>query len=181
METYTGIKDFIYNPSFHKQRQNSLNRLDIKSIDKPIVDIVAGFAKLSYCFTLQCCYGHFLHGLQKDSCNTEPLTPSNQITRVEYRIAYIAFCIENCENGKVLFKDLKDVALIDTDFIQFGCAEWFWNKHVNSYVLQVEPKRYKKKDKIYVDYQEAFHIQEMRDSFFVEIRKLLQRQVEQKD
>ena len=175
METFTKPKDFVGNPGFQKQRQESLDKLDISSIDEPIIDIVKNFAKLSYCFTLQSCWGHFLHNSQKDPHSLEPLPLSDEIRSVEYRIAYIAFCIENSECGIAFFKDLKEIPLINTHYIQFGSAEWFWQRHVNSFALQVEPEMYMTKDKILVDYEEALHLQDTRNRFFAELRHMLQK------
>jgi hypothetical protein len=92
---------------------------------------------------------------------------------VDYRIAYIALCIENNNQGLFLFNELKKIPFIDNEYIQFGCAEWFWEQHSNSFALQVEPERYMSKDRIIVDYREALHIQEIRGYFFDKIRKLL--------
>ncbi len=40
------------------------------------------------------------------------------------------------------FHDLRQIPAIDPEYIQFGCAEWFWEAQVNSYALQVEPMRH---------------------------------------
>jgi len=177
METFTEPRDFVDNHDFRERRQESLGKLDIDSIDEPIVDIIENFSRLSYCFTLQSCYGHFIHDFQKDTHNTEPLPQSKQISSVEYKLAYIALCIDNNEHGVALFMDLKEIPLIATEYIQFGSAEWFWKREVNSYALQVEPTRYMNKDKIIVDYKEAVHLQETRNRFFVELRHLLQKRL----
>ena len=174
METFTDLKDFVANPRFNEQRQQSLSRLDIDQIDPPIIDLVSGFARLPYCFTLQGCYGHFLHSRQKDDHNTEvlPITDSN--LSVDYRIAYIALCIEGSRLGRTLFEDFRGIPETDPEYIQFGCAEWFWERQVNSYALQVEPRRYMTKDKVRVGYQEALHIESVRNRFFDQLTKLLQ-------
>lgn len=84
---------------------------------------------------------------------------------MEYRIAYIAFCIENSDLGKLLFDTLKRIADIEPENIQFCCAEWFWKRQINSYELQVEPDRFKFEDKVILDYREALKIEEVRDEF----------------
>ena len=173
METFTELKDFVNNPHYHEQRQKSLSRLDINTIDKPIIQIIEGFSKLAYCFTLQSCYGHFLHNNQNNLKNFEPLSDSNNISNVEYRIAYLSLCIENSDSGKVLFHNLRKIPEIDKEYIQFGCAEWFWERQVNSYALQVEPERYKTKDRMYISYQEALHIEKIRNEFFSELKKAI--------
>jgi hypothetical protein len=179
METFTEAKDFADNPHYHQQRQESLRGLDMNTIDAPIIEIIDGFAKLSCCFTLQSCYGHFLHESQKDPKNIAPLPISAHISRVEYRIAYIALCIQNSDPGRELFHDLSKIPALDPQFIQFGCAEWFWKKQVNSYALQVEPKRHMFQDRISVGYKEALHIEKIRDEFFGELKKIINKRAEQ--
>jgi hypothetical protein len=174
LETFTDLKDFVDNSDFHEQRKKCLNELDIESIDVPIVELISGFAKLDYCFTLHCCYGHFLHNSQKNHYNIEPLPASNSISNVEYKIAYIALCIENSKQGKFIFQHLRYITLIDPEYVQFGCAEWFWERQVNSYALQVETIRYMMKDRLSVDYREALHIEKIRDKFFTQLKRLVQ-------
>jgi hypothetical protein len=179
LETFTALRDFVYNPYFHKQRQEYLGKLDIDTIDAPIIDIVSSLAELSYCFTLQSCYGHFLYEKQNNPTNTEPLPVSDSISSVEYRLAYIALCIQNNDSGRRLFRELSEIPSIDPDYVQFGCAEWFWDRQLNSYALQVEPKRYMTQDKTPpIDYQEALHVQNIRNEFFGELRKLIQRRLD---
>ncbi len=144
-------------------------------IDRPIVDLINGFNKLPYCFTLQSCYGHFVYEVQKDPNNLESLPTSDTIANVEYRIAYIAFCIENSTSGSVLFEALKRFITIDPENIQFCCAEWFWSKQVNSYALQVEPDRFKHEDKAVINFKEALGIEKIRNEFFNLLYKLLER------
>lgn len=180
METFTELKDFVDNPFFHKQRKESLRRLDINSIDAPIVDVIDGFSRLSYCFTLQSCYGHFLTGDQKDPNNTEPLPASESIATVDYRIAYLALCIEDSGSGRQLFKALRQVTAVDPEYVQFCCAEWFWKDQVNSFALQVEPERFKTKDRCSVSYTEALHIEKVRNEFFAEIRKIVRNRSNEK-
>jgi hypothetical protein len=93
---------------------------------------------------------------------------------VEYRIAYIALCIEESSSGKALFDDFRGIPETEPDYIQFGCAEWFWKRQVNSYALQVEPRRYMTKDKVRVGYKEALDIERVRNRFFDQLNKLLQ-------
>jgi hypothetical protein len=97
---------------------------------------------------------------------------------VEYRIAYIAFCIENSLLGRELFEALKEITAIDPENVQFCCAEWFWKRQVNSYALQVEPDRLKGKDTAILDYKEALHIEKIRNEFFIRLYELLEREKE---
>jgi hypothetical protein len=147
----------------------------MSTIDTPIVQIIDGLSKLHYCFTLQSCYGHFLHDHQREPNNIEPLPASGFITIVKYHIAYVALCLQNDDPGRVLFDDLRKIPAIDPEYIQFGCAEWFWKRQVNSYALQVEPQRFMTKDKISVAYQEALHIEKIRDRFFHALKGIVQK------
>ncbi len=172
METFTEFKPLVKNPYFHQQREKALNQLDINTIDTPIKEMIKDFSNLPYCFTLQICCGHFLYNNQKNPKNIEPLPKLDNISKVEYRIAYIALCIRNNQQGRMLLQELKKILTIDPDYIQFGCADWFWQKQVNSYALQVEPERYKTKDKITVNFQEALHIEKVRNEFFGRLKKI---------
>ena len=176
METYTEPKELVENPHYLAQRQKNLGSLSDSMIDEPIIEIVNGFNKLPYCFTLQSCYGHFIYNGQKDPHSLDPLPVTNTIARVEYKIAYIALCIEDSDSGRRLFEALKKITIIDPENIQFCCAEWFWNRQVNSYALQVEPDRFKHEDKAILDYKEALNIEKIRNEFFVKLKELLQKQ-----
>ncbi|MCP3685856.1 MAG: hypothetical protein GY861_24675, partial [bacterium] len=169
METFTELKELVENPRYHEQRQRSLNSLSDDIIDSPIVKMINGFNRLPCCFTLQSCYGHFVHDTAKDPNNLESLPITNSITKVEYRIAYVAFCIENSDSGRELFEALKGITTINPENIQFCCAEWFWNRQVNSYALQVEPDRFKDRDKAIIDYKEALRTEKIRNEFFVRL------------
>ena len=176
METFTNIKDFVNASSFHEKRLKSSKILDYSSIDEPILDIIIKFSELDYCFTLQSCYGHFLYNHQKDPNNLELLPRMERNVKVEYRIAYIVICIENSHLGLSLFDAFKEIPFIDKEYIQFGCADWFWERYSNSFALQVEPERHMRRDRLFVDYREALHIQEVRGYFFDKMRELLKRQ-----
>ena len=178
METFTALKNLVENPHYQAQRQTSLTGLTGVVIDEPIKEHINCFNKLPFCFTLQSCHGHFLYNDQKDPHNLDPLPVTNTISRVEYRIAYIAFCIDKSDQGKKLFDALKTITAIDQENIQFCCAEWFWKRQVNSYALQVEPDRFKCEDKAILDYQEALIIEKTRNIFFIQLKKLLQKQHE---
>ena len=174
METFTEAKELTENPHYEKQRQKHLLGLTDVIIDKPIIKIINGFNKLAYFFTMQSCYGHFLYNGQNDQHNLNSLPVTKTIAKVEYRIAYIAFCIDNIESGKKLLKALKEITVIDSENIQFCSAEWFWKRQVNSYALQVEPERFKHKDTAMLDYREALHIEKIRNEFFIRLYELLE-------
>ncbi|MDD4356638.1 MAG: hypothetical protein PHN98_05240 [Smithellaceae bacterium] len=174
METFTELKELSKNPHYQLQRQKTLCDLTDDMIDMPIVDLINGFNELPCCFTLQSCYGHFVYNDQTDTHNVEPLPRIGAIAKVEYKIAYIAFCIENSLLGRELFESLKKIADLDPDNIQFCCAEWFWKRQINSYALQVEPDRFKRKDTAIIDFKEALHIEKIRNKFFIQLYKLLE-------
>jgi hypothetical protein len=172
LETFTEAGEFVENTRFSQDRRDTLAALDLASIDEPIVDIIAGFASLPHCFTLQCCYGHFLCAPEQDSHSLEPI-PKGYAGLVEYRIAYVAFCLENSRRGRALRQSLARFPAVDLGYVQFGSADWFWERWVNSYALQVEPVAHQLKDTAILEPAEALRTQSARDLFFDEIRALL--------
>ena len=173
METFTEPKKLVTNPLYQEQRNKILSNLVDDMIDAPIINIIKEFNKLSFCFTLQGCYGHFVYNGQKDILNFEPLPSKDTISIVEYRIAYIAFCVEHSTLGRELLESLKGITTINQENIQFCSAEWFWKRQVNSYVLQVEPSRFKRKDTVILEFKEALNLEKIRNEFFIQIDKLL--------
>jgi hypothetical protein len=156
------------------QKQKTLCDLTDDMIDMPLIDLINGFNRLPYCFTLQSCYGHFVYNGQNDTHTLEPLPVKGAIAKVEYRIAYMALCIEKSFLGRGLFESFKEITAIDPENVQFCCAEWFWKRQVNSYVLQVEPERFKRKDTAILDFKEALHIERIRNEFFLRLYELLE-------
>jgi hypothetical protein len=175
LETYVAAKGLIRNPHFHNQRQKALIGLRQATIDEPIVGLISKFANLPYCFTLQSCFGHFLLDDQSDSHNVEPLPSLDQETDVQYRIAYIAVCVQDDTAGKMLLDDLRGLCLLDPQNMQYGCAKWFWERQINSYVVQVEPERHKTKDRCVISYQEALYLEGVRNRFFDKLNLLLKK------
>lgn len=174
METFTELRKIAENPHYHAQRRESLGNLTDDMIDLPLIDLINRFNKLPYCFTLQSCYGHFGCNGQEDLHNLLPMPDKNSIVKVEYRIAYTAFCIENSTSGRGLLEALKGITAIDPENVQFFCAEWFWDRQINSYAVQVEPDRFKCKDKAILEYKEALSIERIRNEFFVRLAELLE-------
>ncbi len=172
METFTKAREFVENRGYVHARQKSVSGLDLASIDGPMMGIVEGFAALPHCFTLQCCYGHFLCAPEQDPHNFEPI-PLGFSGPVTYRIAYIAFCLENSRRGQALRQSLARLPAVDPDYVQFGSADWFWDRWMNSYALQVEPKAHMLKDEAILGSAEALHTQAVRDRFFDVLRVLL--------
>ena len=175
METFIELKELVENPNFGDQKRNVLAGLTDNMIDTPIIGLINNINKLPYCFTLQSCYGHFLYDGRKDPNNFEPLPVTGIIDRVEYRIAYIAFCIDNSDSGRRLLEDLKEIKAMEPENIQLCCAEWFWERQVNSYALQVEPERFKHEDKAILEFEEASKTEHVRNEFFARLDKLFQK------
>ncbi|MDJ0621874.1 MAG: hypothetical protein QNJ17_02845 [Desulfocapsaceae bacterium] len=173
METFIQPKELVPNSGYQSQRKRVLAKLSPAMIEKPLADIVNGFNSLPQCFTLQCCYGHFTYEGQEDPINVQPLPVRSTLTDVEYRIAYLALCVENSTSGKSLLGMLKEIPTVSPDNIQFGSAEWFWQQQINSYVLQVEPHRFRDEDKVTVEYSEAIFIEKTRNNFFRRLALLL--------
>jgi hypothetical protein len=174
LETFTYPKEFVENPRYLQDRQEVLKALDLRVIDWPIAELIEGFTLLPQCFTLQSCYGHFLYAPGQDSHNLERL-PRRYDGQVNYRIAYVAFCLENSPRGWALRESLELVPRLDPNYVQFGSADWFWGRYRNSYVLQVEPLRDMAKDQVVIEHSEALHIEEIRDLFFIRLKDLLKK------
>ena len=171
MKTYTDYKPFIDNPNFKADRQVALNNLDINLIDSPLITLVEEINRLPYLFTLQCCNGHFLNEDGKEISNLG-LSETNE--RVVYKLAYIAFSIENSLSGRNIRQSLMNIPLsIDREKVQFCSAQWFWEQWSNTYVLQVMPKRFKDLDSVRLDYTEAREIKKIRDNFFASLNDFI--------
>jgi len=165
VETFAPARDFVENPRYGQDRADAVRRLDLAAIDVTIASLIAEFAAIPHCFTLQCCYGHFVWARGQDPRNLDPI-PSDYTGTVRYRIAYIAFCIEKSDRGVALREALSEVPRIDPEYIQFGSPDWFWRRWANSYALQVEPTVHQFCDEASMDAGEARHIQKVRERFF---------------
>ncbi len=173
METYTDYKPIILNPNFKADRQVALEKLDLDLIDSPLRKLVRDINRLPYLFTLQCCHGHFL---KKDGEEILNLELSKTSERVKYRLAYFAFCIEDSLSGRNIRERLVNIPLsINQDKIQFCSAQWFWDQWLNSYALQVIPKRFKEQDTAQLEYVEAREIAKVRDNFFAYLKDFIAR------
>ena len=177
METFGKPREFVEDDGYICARQRAISSLNFDEVDRPIRDIVHGFARLPHCFTLQCCYGHFICDERQDYDSLKAI-PAGYAGTVRYRIAYIAFCLENSKPGRKLRESLAAVAAIDPEFIQFGSAGWFWEQWPNSFALQVEPSVSLCEDEVLLASGEARYIQGLRDRFFVALRILLQKELE---
>jgi hypothetical protein len=173
METFTKFRPMVVDPRYQDRRKQSLNELNIDELDAPIADLIDFLCESPFCFTIQSCFGHFLYVGQEDPNNIEPLPATDKSQFVEYRIAYIAFCIENSQPGREFLRGINQIPEIDPNYIQFGCAEWFWERNPNSYVLQVEPERFMLQDKCTVDFSEALHVEKVRNAFYDRLQMLI--------
>jgi len=181
LKTFKEPKELVENPHYQDQRRKTLASLKDDMIDAPILKLIKDINSLPYCFTQQCCYGHFVFNGQTDPHNLKSLPHTDKIDRVEYRIAYIAFCIENSASGKKIISALDKITEIDKENIQLCSAGWFWRSQFNSYALQVEPDRFKREDTAVLDYREALHVEKIRDEFYVQLRELFQNLKDEND
>jgi hypothetical protein len=172
LETFSKARELVENRGFVRDRQKFTTKLDLSSIDCTITDIVENLNALSHCFTLQSCFGHFLCLPEQGLHNVDPI-PHGFSGLVTYRIAYVALCLENSRRGQALQQSLARIPAVDPDFIQFGSADWFWERWENSYALQVEPKAHMLKDEVILKPAEALRTQAARDRFFEEFRAVL--------
>lgn len=173
METFAMARALVENGGYGRQKRYCLDALEYDTIDRPILNLVRALNELPYCFTLQSCCGHFLREGQKDPRNLESFPAEGDMGKIDYRIAYLALCVENNGPGRKLLDALSRVPELDTENIQFGSPEWFWKKQVNSYALQVEPERFKLKDRVALDLEEALRIEQVRNRFFSRLEELV--------
>ena len=174
METLAEPRPLVTSSHYSRDRHDTLMRLDSRSIDAPILELITAFNTLPCCFTLQSCYGHFISTPDQDDRSCEPV-PRHHGGPVRYRIAYVAVCLENTEAGRALHDSLGQLAASDPEYVQFGSADWFWQRHVNSYALQVEPIRYMRMDEAVLDHAEALRVQERRNLLFTDLADLVHR------
>jgi len=78
--------------------------------------------------------------------------------------------------GRGFLKILNGITDIDPENIQFCCAEWFWERQVNTYALQVEPDRFKHQDSAELEYMEALRIEKIRNEFYLKLQKMFELQ-----
>lgn len=173
METFAEEKPLVENPRFLEERSQALRGLKAAVIDAPIIDVIQSFAEIRCCYTLQSCWGHFVHDGQPDKHGVGPLGGYRDDTEVRYQIAYVALCVENSDAGRKLIEGLKYLVKIDTGYVQFCSPGWFWDQKVNTYAVQVEPDRFKNLDFCVVGIKEAVHLERVRNAFYDETRSVL--------
>jgi hypothetical protein len=180
METFTPPRPFITHQDYRRDRERTLQNLSQEilknAIDPPLLPLVQECISIPHCFTLQCCYGHFVHRLAPDLENLVPISSIREpVGPIRYRIAYLVLCIENSRNGRSLYHDLAGMTEMDLMFIQFGSADWFWDQMPNTYCIQLEPERLKEEDSGLVSWEEALRIEELRTPFFAELVNIMHR------
>ncbi|MDH7594158.1 MAG: hypothetical protein QHG99_07400 [Methanomicrobiales archaeon] len=144
------------------------------TLDPPIVPLLEVFARLNCCYTIQSCWGHFVHDMQPETKNLASLKEyAGKVQHVLYRIAYLALCIEKSDEGLVLYRDLQGIASRDPEHIQFGSSEFFWKMVPNTYVIQVAPEWGIEEDSLWMGMEEALSIEEVRGRFFEELQALV--------
>ncbi len=170
METFVESRDFVPDRHFEVDREKALRQLSLSEIDRPIIDLIQAFTNMTWCFTLQCCWGHFVHEGQPDSHGCEPLANYGEDSRIRFQLAYVAVRLKNSSQGRALHDHLRGIVSLDPSNIQFGCAEWFWKQQVNSYVVQMEPDRFKNHDRATIGVKEAMYLQTLRSQMFERLR-----------
>lgn len=163
----------VADPLYPIRRRAILDGLDANPLDSPIDGLIHAFCRLSFCYTIQSCYGHFMFPGQDDPNHIAPLSPADTWHGGRYRIAYIAWCIENSRSGRAFLRRLRQVPEVAPDDVQFGCAAWFWERHPNSYVLQVVPRKNQFKDTCSIDGVEARRLERVRNRFFDHLRRMV--------
>ena len=176
MQTFAKPGRFVTDPGFDAKRTQALQTLVLSEIDAPIRGLIERFSKLQCCFTLQSCFGHFVHGEAPLTDNLEPL-PDHDVGVIRYRMAYLALCIKNDGSGRRLYAALEKVQSADPQYVQLGSPWWFWERQVNSFALQVEPSRYAFQDQVDVGYAEALHLQKVRNRFFQDLEDVVHEQI----
>ena len=175
METFINSKEMVKDNRFSVKRAEALRHLSMSDIDPKIRDIIEVFAKMRHCFTIQSCQGHIIEqSTGKD--RVKRIDPESELPASGlYQIAYLALVLENSKHGRNLYQVLADISKLNNDFIQLGSAKWFWTTKgfINSYVIQVEPFRFRHLDRFNMDCEDAGKWLEARELFFKELRKRL--------
>jgi hypothetical protein len=172
----------VDNPEYGKNRSVALvilqNLVATGKIDPPIVELIELFSRVPHCYTIQSCYGHFVHDREPEEHTTARLGPYRGLVHtVQYRIAYIAFVLEKSRNGFALCRDLRMLASRNSGYIQFGSAGWFWEQSVNTHQIQVAPEREKCRDSLRVTYDQAFRLEKVRDMVISELTTIARKNI----
>lgn len=177
MQTYTKARAIEVDPDFDAERDATRAGLDLDALDEPMVPLVRDLNRLPHAFTLQCCFGHFVGEGETDTHTLAPPPPTGRKT-MEYRIAYVAFCVRGDERGQAFVEAVRGLRELDPKYIQVGSADWFWNRRVNSFVIQVGPKRGRKRDTMPLDGKEIRHVSHVRTQLWRRFATLVQQEFE---
>lgn len=160
---------------FAASRMKALDDLNLKTLDHQLVDIVRGFSRYPHCYTVQSCYGHLVEP-GPDGRSSSLIDPGFPPPRTGlYQLAYLTMVIENSVSGRALYEQLSQFPRMNASFFQWGSGTWFWRDQglLNSYVLQVEPIRFRHFDRFPMDGNEARQWLEAREIFWNALRQLL--------
>ncbi|MCK5126539.1 MAG: hypothetical protein KAR42_09805 [candidate division Zixibacteria bacterium] len=174
METFNTIHDFVDDSSFERNRDKSISTLPKISIDPPLQNLINLCSLLPCCYTMQCCWGHFVYPGQSDPDSLAPLPESLEVNDVEYRLAYIAFCLQNSKSGRRFRDSMAEIVNLNSEYIQLCSADWFWEQRVNTYQLQVEPERFKHLDKAIIPFTEAKLIEKLKAKVYDQLTKTIE-------
>ena len=183
METFTPPRLFVPHPGYLEDRkrahQDLHKEIEKNAIDPPLLPLINECLAVRCCFTVQCCWGHFVHRLEPDPENLVPLSHyknvKDQIGTIRYRIAYLTVCLEDSPAGHEIYHGLERMAEQTPSFIQFGSADWFFSRMPNTWCIQLEPERMKTEDSGPVTWDEAVRIEELKGPFFAELMDILHR------
>ena len=180
MKTLTPPRPLVTNSGYAADRAAALGdvhaAIEEDALDAAVIDVVRAFLPLPHVFTLQCCHGHFLCEPGQDEHSLAPI-PEGHTGPVRYRIAYVAYCLEDSARGRAFGEALARLTAVDPAHVQYGSADWFWEQWPNSYTLQVEPEEHRLKDQAVLTADEARRTQEVRDRFFSELRRVLAEEI----
>lgn len=174
METFTKARPLVENPNFAGQREAALRALADADLDEPLKDLIADLNRRPCCFTLQCCWGHFLTPDEADE-HTLAAPPARGKAELDYKLAYVAFCVSDDDEGRALRDEIRGLVDAEPRFVQFGSADWFWERQVNSYAIQVAPRNRRKRDRMILDGKQARLLAHARTRMFREFAELLRR------
>jgi hypothetical protein len=180
METFNPARPFTLHPGYVSDREKAQRELAEEilrgSIDPPLLPMIRECIPITHFFTVQCCFGHFVHDMEPDTENLVPPSQySGKIETVRYRLAYLAICLQNNIRGREMYSDLEEMAADNPDYVQFGSADWFWERMVNTYCIQLEPERLKNRDSEVITLEEALHLETLREDFFTRLTGIVQK------
>jgi hypothetical protein len=180
METFTAARPFSPHPGYSIDRNNALLDLEVEiqrgSIDAPLLPLIQECRLIPHCFTLQCCFGHFVYDGEPDRENLIlPTSYRGTVENVLFRLAYLTVCLQDNPGGREMYADLEALTSLNPDYIQFGSADWFWEQMINTYCIQLEPDWMKTQDSGMISQKEALLIEKLRPIFFNQLAAIIRR------